>query len=148
MARREDFDFGQAEKDMKGAEGRALGQHLWEGMENIFGPAKLNSQQRAVTHLEGQFPGHKIHADDDDPDPHVKAEHGPWEGRYHGGPYITVHHKRTGEAVEAIHVGENRSFGHGEMTGALKEFHDNHGQEYIDNYGLDKKRKRPEIDLR
>ncbi|HET7110189.1 MAG TPA: hypothetical protein VFI41_04915 [Gemmatimonadales bacterium] len=147
MSRRDEFDFGQAEKEMRGAEGRAMGAHLWEGMENIFGPVRMQAQQQAVSHLEKQFPGQRIHADDDDPDPHVKASHGPWEGRYHAGPYIEVRHKATQEPVDVIHVGENRSFSHDDMKSALKEFHDDHGPEYIQAYGLDKKR-RKEVDLR
>lgn len=147
MARREEFDFGHAEREMKGVEGKAIAEHLWEGMENIFGPAKLGAQSAAVGHLEKQFPGHRIHADDDDDDPHVKAHHGPWEGRYHAGPYIEVRHKATQEPVDVIHVGDNRSFSHDEMKSALREFHDNHGAEYINAYQLDKKR-RKDIDLR
>jgi hypothetical protein len=142
MGRKDEFDFGQAEREMKGAEGRAVAGHLWEGMEAILGPVRIHAQHAAVSQLENQFPGHPIHIDEGE-DPYHRAEHGPWEGRYHGGPYIEVRHRRTDEAVDVIHVGENRSFSHDDMTAALKEFHDQHGQEYIDAYQLDRKRRRP-----
>jgi hypothetical protein len=146
MSRREEFDFGQAEKEMKGAEGRAIGEHLWEGVESIFGPMKLHAQHQAMTHLEKQFPGHTPKLDDNE-EPYHSVSHGPWEGRYHGGPYIELHHKPTGEAVDVIHVGEHRSFSHDDMKAAVKEFHDTSGPEYIKAHQLDKPRRR-DIDLR
>ena len=147
MGRNDHFDFGKAEQDMRGHEGKAIAEHLFEGVENIFGPMKMASQHRAMSQLEGQFPGHQIHVDDNE-EPYHSASHGPWEGRYHGGPYIEVHHKPTQEAVEVIHVGENKTFGHEHMESALKEFHETSGADYIKANNLDRKRKPKDVDLR
>ena len=115
--------FGMSQHEANQMHGRALGEHLWEGMENIFGPMKLNTMQHSMTELSQRFPNRPLLPDPETDEPYVSARHGDWEGRYHNGPSVELHHSKLG-AQEVIHVGDSK-FGYPQLHAMVKEFAEN-----------------------
>jgi len=112
--------FGMSKREANEIHGRAIAEHLWDGMDNIFGPMKLNMMQHTIKELSEKFPGQKILPDPDTDEPYVSARHGDWEGRYHNGPYVELHHVKHGPQ-EVINVSDYK-FGYPELHAMVKEF--------------------------
>jgi hypothetical protein len=120
-----DDDFGISKREQSEMVGHAMAEHIWEGMENIFGPIGLQSKLRTVTELEQRFPNHQIKIDDED-DPYVSHKVGDWEGRYYNGPYINMYHKKYG-VQDGIHVGHDGD----ESKGNFHKFYRTYSYVYL-----------------
>ena len=130
-----DDDFGISKREQSEMVGRAMGEHIWDKMEDIFGPIGLQSKLHTVTELEQRFPNHQIKIDEDD-DPYVSHKVGDWEGRYFNGAYINMHHKKYGEQ-DGIHVGHDGDENKGNLHKLTEnEFHNNI-KNWISEYGPD-----------
>jgi len=130
-----DDDFGLSKEEQREISSRALGEHLWEGIENIFGPMKLQRQLHSVSEFEKRFPDHPIKMDEDD-DPYVSHKVGDWEGRYFDGPYIDLHHKKYGP-MECINLqgndGETHKLTQDEFRHEVEHFVKHDAQQYVDS---------------
>lgn len=157
LAKGDDF-ADHFENEMKGAEGQATGEHLWEGMAKAMGfhdsdHMKMEDQRNAEDDLRKQYAGQPgKHGRDENSDPYyeVKHPHG-WTIRNHGGPNLTIGHVATpGEEHDAINVGHVDESGHEAVHPAMKsgspegnhhqlkrmlnDWADNYGSDYTDSY--------------
>jgi len=125
-----DDDFGISKREQNEIAGRAMGEHIWDKLEDIFGPIGLQNKLHSVGELEKRFPNHPIQIEDED-DPYVSHKVGDWEGRYFNGPYIELHHKKYGP-MEVINVGDHK-IGQDEFRHDVEHFVKHDAQQYIDN---------------
>jgi len=130
-----DNDFGISKREQSEMVGHAMAEHIWEGMENIFGPIGLQSKLHTVTELEQRFPNHQIFMEEDD-DPYVSHKVGDWEGRYYNGPYIDMHHKKYG-VQDCIHVGHDGDERKGNLHKLTEDEFHNNVEDWINEYGPD-----------
>ena len=133
----DDQDFGISKREQNEMAGRAIGEHLWNKMEDILAPGgfRLQQQQHTISEFEKRFPDHPIKIDEDD-DPYVSHKVGDWEGRYYNGPYIDLHHKKYGP-MEVINLqgadGETHKLKQDEFRLEVENFVKNDAQQYVDN---------------
>lgn len=90
--------FGMTEREAAEIKGRALGAHIWEGMEGVFGDLRKASQGDAYSDLSHRFGTSNVQISEDD-DPYFEIKEGPYALRYHGGP--TMNYYAHGENVDA-----------------------------------------------
>ena len=134
-----DDDFGISKREQSEMAGRAIGEHIWDKMEDIFGPMKLQHQLHTVGELAKRFPDHIIQVDESD-EPYVSHKVGDWEGRYFDGPYIEMHHVKHGP-MEVIDVGregdpsegKDRKITPAELRGEVEHFIKHDAQQYVDS---------------
>lgn len=75
--------------------GNAIGAHLFEGVEGIFGSIREGAQQAAKLRM-GLIPD-EMKKRDEEGELHVSyTSPKGWNHTWHGGPYITHHHPKTG----------------------------------------------------
>jgi len=133
----DDQDFGISKREQSEMVGRAMGEHIWDQMEDILAPGgfRLQQQQHTISEFEKRFPNHPIKIEEDD-DPYVSHKVGDWEGRYYNGPYIDMHHKKYG-VQDCIHVGYDGDESKGNLHKLTEnEFHNNI-KNWISEYGPD-----------
>ena len=132
-----DDDFGISKREQSEMVGRAMGEHIWDKMEDIFAPGgfKLQQQQHTISEFEKRFPNHPIKIEEDD-DPYVSHKVGDWDGRYYNGPYIDLHHKKYGP-MEVINLqnadGKTHKLKQDEFRLEVENFVKNDAQQYVDN---------------
>ena len=134
-----DDDFGISKREQSEMAGRAIGEHIWDKMEDIFGPMKLQHQLHTVGELAKRFPDHIIQVDESD-EPYVSHKVGDWEGRYFDGPYSEMHHVKHGP-MELIDVGregdpsegKDRKITPAELRGEVEHFVKHDAQQYVDS---------------
>ena len=90
--------FGMTHREMSEMQGRAMGEHLYEGLEHIMtgekGGFKIANQARALEKMR-DFPEKHVKTDEDgDPMAHITT--GNWTSTWHGGGMITHTHKHMG----------------------------------------------------
>ena len=137
-ASNDDENFGLNEREQAKIKGKAIADHLWEGLENIFAPMGFGLQKKLETlkELEERFPNHTIKIEEDD-DPYVSHKVGDWEGRYYGGPYIELHHKKYGP-MEVINLhnyetNESHKLTQNELHNEVEHFVKHDAQQYVDD---------------
>jgi hypothetical protein len=91
-------DFGISEQESREMQGRALGEHLFEGLEMAMtgekGGFKLAAQADALRRMRS-FPAHMVKTDEDG-DPYVEHKSGKWTSTWRGGIYIDHSHEKHG----------------------------------------------------
>lgn len=106
----EDQFGGISKREQAEITGRALGGHIWDSMENLFGGPGAVRQgvvTSAWSDAHKDWQGQDVRANENDDDyPVFHHREGNWEGRYPlGGPYVDIHrHGSESGAVEALHL--------------------------------------------
>jgi hypothetical protein len=137
--------FGFTRKEQNEAVGRAVGEHLWSGMEEIMGGegAYKAAVQEHALHLMRHMPmqptkttsGGVISMREDDDGVHAHYKHpSGWSVRWHGGPYADIYTPK-GEPVDVFNftnypTGEVASVKPHELAESLDNFVKEQGQYY------------------
>jgi len=131
----DDEDFGLSKREQSEIAGKAIAEHLWEGIDHIFGPQKLMLRLHTVSEFEKRFPDHTIQIDEND-EPYVSHKVGDWEGRYFDGGFIELHHKKYGP-MDLINLqdrdGEIYKPNQDEFHHEVEHFVKHDAQQYVDN---------------
>jgi hypothetical protein len=91
-------DFGISERESREMQGRALGEHLYEGLEMAMtgekGGFKAAVDANALERMR-DFPAHMVKFDEDG-SPYVHHKTGKWTSTWSGGGYIDHTHDKHG----------------------------------------------------
>lgn len=131
MSRNDEFgeSLGINKREQNEIQGKAIADHLWQGVEGIFGNIKVQNQSNAYDRLRERFPTHEIHQDEGDW-PYVEEKHGAWRARYFNGPNIEIVHRRHG-AQDALDIGdEHKTLGEDGLKQHLRDWHREYGRDY------------------
>ena len=159
MPRKENFgeQFGMSQREQNEIAGRAIGEHLFSGMEQAMGGEGAYSAavKEHALHLMRHMPmqptrtasGGKIYMTDDtdesgeaDYGVHTRYDHpSGWHVKWSGGPYADIHSPK-GEAVEVFNftnhrTGEVAAVTPHELASSLDEFVKEHGLDRGKKYG-------------
>lgn len=99
--------FGMSEREAAEIKGKALGGHLFDQMEGIFGSYKANVQGAAYDNLSHRFGSHNVQIDEEG-SPYYEVHEGSHALRYHGGS--TFNYYKHGKNVDA-----STTYEHGDM---------------------------------
>ena len=123
--------FGMSQRELNEMQGRALGEHLYEGMEKILtgekGGFKAANHARALEKMRDYPAKHVTEDADGDPMAHITT--GNWTSTWHGGGMIEHSHKVHGPQdvtnITDYSNPEHGMFGPG-PTMSFKEFKAHH----------------------
>jgi hypothetical protein len=121
--------FGLSSREQAEISGKAMGGHIWDGMEQMMGgPGSFRQSYvtDAWADAHANWQGHNIVASNDDY-PEVRHDMGNgFEARYAiGGPYVNIHPTGSDQAIDALHVGDEEDRTPGKVMNRIRDFDPN-----------------------
>ena len=123
--------FGMTQRELNEIQGRAIGEHIYEGLEQIMtgekGGFKAANHARALEKMR-DFPAANV-KEDEDGDPMAHITTGNWTSTWHGGGMITHSHRVHGPQ-DVTNITDYSNPDHGMFgsgpTMSFKEFKEHH----------------------
>lgn len=100
-------DFGISQRESREMQGRAMGEHLFDSLEQIMTGEKGGFKAAAEAHnlyKMRSFPAHMVKYDEEDNSPYVEHSSGPWKSTWRGGIYIDHTHDKHG-TLDVTNIG-------------------------------------------